>query len=254
MLHPPKAGVANAAAAAQRALKGMARPAGDFDSSRYFRAAGDLGFHNVGTAAMRALARDIYDEHREEWTIDDAMAFADRLIVDRFLETKSIAIEVVARYHRDFTPRLLPAWKRWLAENHSANWATTDAMCGALIGPLIVRYPGLDTRMRAWARDRNMWVRRASVVGLIRRVRKGESLDLVYEIARQLHADGQDLIQKAVGWTLREAGKADSARLERYLRAHGPAIPRTTLRYAIERFPETKRKVLLKETSNGRRS
>jgi len=92
MLHPPKAGVANAAAAAQRALKGMARPAGDFDSSRYFRAAGDLGFHNVGTTAMRALARDIYDEHRDEWTIDDAMAFADRLIVDRFLETKAIGI------------------------------------------------------------------------------------------------------------------------------------------------------------------
>jgi 3-methyladenine DNA glycosylase AlkD len=254
MLHPPKAGVEKAAAAARRALKAMARPAGDFDSSRYFRAAGDLGFHNVGTAAMRALAGDIYDEHRDEWTIDDAMMFADRLIVDRFLETKSIGIEVVARYRRDFTPRLLAAWKRWLAGNHSANWATTDAICGALIGPLIVRYPALDERMRAWARDRNMWVRRASVVGLIPRARKGESLDLVYEIARRLHADRHDLIQKAVGWTLREAGKSDPARLERYLRANGPAIPRTTLRYAIERFPESKRKRLLKETRDGRRS
>ena len=232
----------------------MARPAGDFDASRYFRAAGDLGFHNVGTAAMRALARRIHDEHRGTWTIDDAMAFADRLIVNRFLETKSVGIEVVARYRRDFTPRLLPAWKRWLAGNHSANWATTDAICGVLIGPLIVRYPELDERMRAWARDRNMWVRRASVVGLIPRARKGGSLDLVYEIARRLHADREDLIQKAVGWTLREAGKSDPARLERYLRANGPAIPRTTLRYAIERFPATKRQALLKETRDGRRS
>jgi 3-methyladenine DNA glycosylase AlkD len=93
-----------------------------------------------------------------------------------------------------------------------------------------------------------MWVRRASMVGLIPRARRGESLDLVYDIARRLHADGEDLIQKAVGWTLREAGKTDMARLERYLRATGTAIPRTTLRYAIERFPERKRRAILAAT------
>ena len=94
----------------------MARPAGDFDASRYFRGPGDLGFYNVGTAAMRALARSIHAQHRGRWSIDEAMAFADALIADRHLEAKSVGIEVVARYRRDFTPRLLPAWKRWLAE------------------------------------------------------------------------------------------------------------------------------------------
>jgi 3-methyladenine DNA glycosylase AlkD len=93
-----------------------------------------------------------------------------------------------------------------------------------------------------------MWVRRASIVGLIPRARRGESLDLVYGIAKRLHSDREDLIQKAVGWALREAGKTDPARLEHYLRTNGPAIPRTTLRYAIERFPETKRKALLTDT------
>src|SRR4029077_3582882 len=92
------------------------------------------------------------------------------------------------------------------------------------------------------------WVRRASIVGLIPRARRGESLDLVYVIARRLHADGEDLIQKAVGWALREAGKTALPRLERYLRANGAAIPRTTLRYAIERFPEGKRRALLAAT------
>jgi 3-methyladenine DNA glycosylase AlkD len=251
MLHSSEAGVARAVAGAKRALKAMARPAGNFDSSRYFRSAEDLGFYNVGTSAMRALARRIYDEHRKAWSVDEAMAFADRLIEDRHLEAKSVGIEVVARYRRDFTPRLLPSWKRWLAGNHSANWATTDAMCGLLIGPLILDHPGLGARMRVWARDRNMWVRRASIVGLIQTARKGRSLDLVYEIARTLHGDKEDLIQKAAGWALREAGKADSPRLEAYLRANGPSIPRTTLRYAIERFPEAKRRALLKETRHG---
>ena len=68
-----------------------------------------------------------------------------------------------------------------------------------------------------------------------------------------LHDDDEDLIQKAVGWMLREAGKADQPRLERYLRANGPSIPRTTLRYAIERFPDGKRRALLAATRAGTR-
>jgi len=197
---------------------------------------------------MRALARSIHEAHRDEWSIDEAMAFADVLIVDRYLEVKSVGIELVARYRRDFAPRLLAAWKRWLAGNHSANWATTDAVCGALIGPLLLRHPGLAGQMRAWSRDRNLWVRRASIVSLIPLARQGDALDLVYETALRLHADRADLIQKAVGWALREAGKADAARLERHLRAHGPSIPRTTVRYAIERFGDTKRRALLEAT------
>jgi 3-methyladenine DNA glycosylase AlkD len=241
-----------AAAAAVRALAKMRRPAGDFDARRYFRGAPDLRFYNVGTVAMRALARSIYVEHRRDWSVDDAMAFADVLIRHRVLEVKSVGIEVVARYRRDFAPRLLAQWKRWLRENHSANWATTDAICGQLIGPLIVQHPEVGARMRVWARDSNLWVRRASIVGLIPRARRGESLDLVYEIAQRLHPYSEDLIHKAVGWTLREAGKTDDARLARYLRTNGPSIPRTTVRYAIERFPAATRAALLKETRDGR--
>jgi 3-methyladenine DNA glycosylase AlkD len=240
-----------AAGAARQAIARMKRPAGDFDASRYFRGAGDLGFYNVGTDAVRALAREIHLAHAGEWSVEDAMSFADRLIADRYLEVKAVGIEVVARYRRDFTPRLLRTWKAWLAANHSANWATTDLMCGALIGPLLVEHPELAARMREWARSRNMWVRRASIVGLIPPARRGGSLDLLYEIASRLHADREDLIQKAVGWALREAGKADLPRLERYLRANGPAIPRTTLRYAIERFPPARRRALL-EVTRGR--
>ena len=240
MLHTAKA--------VTRELRRLSRDAGSFDASRYFRGAHDLGFYNCGTAAMRSLARSIYLEHRDDWTIQDAMTLADALVRDRFLEAKSVGIEVVARYNRSFTPSLLNRWKRWLAANHSANWATTDAMCGALIGPLLVRFPEKAEAMRAWSTHPNMWVRRASIVGLIPPARKGQALDLLYGIARQLHADDQDLIQKAVGWALREAGKSDARRLERYLRANGPSIPRTTLRYAIERFPPAKRSALLRDT------
>ena len=244
MFRPQKT-VAAAAAAAKRELKRLSRPAGDFDASRYFRGEHDLGVHNPGTTQMRALARTIHEAQRERWSMGDAMAFADLLMPDRYLEVKAIGIEVVARRRREFSPRLLGRWKRWLASNHSANWATTDTICGMLIGPLLVKHPALIPQMRAWSRHKNMWVRRASIVGLLKPMRVGHTIDLVYEIARQLHPDPNDLIHKAVGWALREAGKLDAPRLERYLRANLGRIPRTTFRYAIERFDTQKRGALL---------
>jgi 3-methyladenine DNA glycosylase AlkD len=245
MLHPTKAGI-------KRELARLARDAGEFDARRYFRANSSFAFYNVGTFAMRALARRIYAANRDRWSIDDTLRLADALMRDRYLEVKSIGIELVARYKRDFSPRLLPTWKRWLAQNHSANWATTDGICGCLIGPLLLRHPELAQDMRGWSRDRNMWVRRASIVGLIPLVRRGLALDVAYDIAKTLHADREDLIQKSVGWVLREVGKADASRLERYLRANGPIIPRTTVRYAIERFPDAKRRELLEVTRASR--
>jgi 3-methyladenine DNA glycosylase AlkD len=257
MLHPAKTRLVSplrAAAAARRQLAGMSRPAGTFDASRYFRSAASLGFLNVGTEPVRQMARSLAREHRDGWGLKGTLAFANALIADRYLEVKGVGIEALACYRREFTPDLLPVWKRWLADNHSANWATTDSICGSLIGPLLVAHPRLVRQMLVWSRDSNMWVRRASAVSLLPSVRRGLALDTAYEIARRLHHDPEDLLQKAVGWMLREAGKVDPMRLERYLRANGPAIPRTTVRYAIERFPPAKRRDLLTATRGGSRA
>jgi 3-methyladenine DNA glycosylase AlkD len=226
----------------------LARPVGAFDAGRYFRGDHRLRFYNAGAAPTRALARSIYAANRRRWSIEDAMRLADTLIADQYLETKAVGIELVARFRQSFTPALLPRWRRWLARNDAANWATTDAICGLLIGPLLVRRPALVPQMLRWARDPNLWVRRASTVSLIKPVATGDGLDVAYEVAAMLHGDRHDLIQKAVGWTLREAGKVDARRLERYLRANGPSIPRITVRYAVERFADVKRRALLRAT------
>jgi 3-methyladenine DNA glycosylase AlkD len=196
------------------------------------------------------MARTIVRDHAPAWRVEDACAFASVLVKDRHLEVKGLGIEVLGRYRREFTPALLRVWRRWLANNCSSNWATTDAMCGLLIGPLVAAHSHLAADLARWAGDRNMWVRRASIVGLIPVARRGVALDILYRTARKLHRDDEDLIQKAVGWALREAGKSDMNRLERYLLTNGPTIPRTTLRYAIERFPAPKRRQLLIATRN----
>ena len=248
MLHPAKTGVVSpvrVAAAARRRLLSLSRPSGSFDASRYFRGADDLRFLNVGTATVRQLGRAIAREHGDAWGVTGGLAFAAALVPDRYLEVKGVGIETLACFRREFTPELLRVWKGWLAKNYSANWATTDSICGSLIGPLLIAHPRLARVMLTWARDPNLWVRRASAVALIPSVRRGLTLDIAYNIARRLHADREDLLQKAVGWMLREAGKTDPARLETYLRANGPRMPRTTVRYAIERFPVAKRRELL---------
>lgn len=251
MLHSAKAGVISprrAAADARRALRKMARPVGAFDARRYFRGDRGLGFYNIGTKNVRALAKAIYHARRQQWSLADAIAFADALIKDRHLEVKGLGVELLARFRAAWTPRMLRVWKRWLADNRASNWATTDAISGYLIGRLIVAYPGLAPRVGTWARDRNLWVRRAAAVSLIPAVRTGVAMGVAYDVASALRADREDLIQKAAGWLLREAGKTDPPRLERYLRRYGASIPRTTVRYAIERIPETKRLAMLAAT------
>jgi len=103
-----------------------------------------------------------------------------------------------------------------------------------------------------WTGSDNMWVRRGAAVAFVPLVRKKKHLATAYRIATRLLGDSEDLMHKAVGWLLREAGKSDMARLEKYLLAKGPKIPRTTVRYAIERFPKEKRKRLLNATRGAK--
>jgi 3-methyladenine DNA glycosylase AlkD len=91
-------------------------------------------------------------------------------------------------------------------------------------------------------------LRRAALVTLVPLARRGRFLELTYELAREHFSDREDLIHKATGWLLREAGKTDMPRLKRFVLRHGPAIPRTALRYAIERFPSKERAGLLEAT------
>ena len=91
------------------------------------------------------------------------------------------------------------------------------------------------------ARSKNIWERRISILSTFAFIREGEYKD-TFKISEILLSDSHDLIHKAVGWFLREVGKKDQVAEERFLKKHIHQLPRTTLRYAIERFDEAKRK------------
>ena len=230
----------------REALKAWADPVKARGAERYFRET--VKCYGVAAPAVHALADELYGRAKAEWTVDDAVRLCDILFADAELEAKAVGALILGRFKKDFTPALFAKAKGWLAAGLLANWASVDVFCTDSLGAFLERYPAFVGKIKAWAFHGNRWVIRASLVSFIKPARKGEFLPAVYEISASVFPVDDDLIHKANGWLLREAGKADPARLERFLLAHGPAIPRTTLRYAIERFPEAKRKALLLKT------
>lgn len=249
-LHGPASAdpIAAVALRIRRDLEAEGRPAGDFDPARYFRPSVPLAFLNVRMPVVRAVARGVARAQRERWSFAQALACADLLMHDPCLEVKAAGIESLAIRRRELRPSSLRTFKRWLSRDLAANWATTDLLCGALITPLLLDRPDLVPEVAVWVTHRNLWVRRAAAVSLVRLAARGMALDAAYAVATALRPDAHDLIHKAAGWLLRECGRTDRPRLERYLRTVGAALPRTTLRYAIERFPKSRRAALLRAT------
>lgn len=124
------------------------------------------------------------------------------------------------------------------------NWDLVD--CSA---PYIVGRRGVGrAQLLRWAGSKHLWTRRIAIVSTWASIREGRFGDTLAVSARLL-GDPHDLIHKAVGWMLREVGKKDVAVLEGFLRRHHRKMPRTALRYAIERFPEARRKAWLAGTA-----
>jgi len=123
------------------------------------------------------------------------------------------------------------------------NWDLVDASAEHVIGPHEVG----RAQLLRWARSKHLWTRRIAIVSTFHAIRRGRFADTL-AVAAALLADEEDLLHKATGWMLREVGKRDVAALETFLRRHHRKMPRTMLRYAIERFPEPRRKAWLRGT------
>ncbi|MGD0784158.1 MAG: DNA alkylation repair protein, partial [Candidatus Aminicenantales bacterium] len=201
---------------------------------------------------MRALAAEFHGRIRDHWSLDDALALCGILLPRKAFEAKTSAILLLLKFKKEFTPALVPRLKRWLAADYCDNWACVDALCPEALSWLIDRHPELVEEITTWTAHPNRWLRRAAIVAFVPLARHGRFLEAAYDVAGRMFPVRDDLLEKANGWMLREAGKTDAARLEAFLLRHGPAVPRTTVRYAIERFSEAKRKTILLKTKGKR--
>jgi 3-methyladenine DNA glycosylase AlkD len=123
------------------------------------------------------------------------------------------------------------------------NWDLVDCSAEYIVGAYLLERD--RATLEQLARSTSLWERRIAIMATFHFIRRG-SFDATLRIAEMLLKDKEDLIHKAVGWMLREVGKRDLQRAEAFLLAHHRIMPRTMLRYAIERFPEEKRRMYMR--------
>ena len=128
------------------------------------------------------------------------------------------------------------------------NWDLVDCSTPYLVGEYLAEN-NLPVRKRVallakLASSKNIWERRIAILATFAFIKRGH-LDDTFALCELLMKDEHDLIHKACGWALREAGKKDEKALEKFLQKHTKEMPRTMLRYAVEKFPEEKRKKYL---------
>ena len=193
-------------------------------------------FIGVTVPALRATCRECRGASLTEIrvlldsSIHEERLLALLLLVDAFNRGNSAARQNMYELYRARTARI-------------NNWDLVDVSAPAIVGGWLQdrsRAP-----LRALAKSPFLWERRIAIVATAYFIRRGE-FDDTLAIARLLLRDSHDLIHKAAGWMLREVGKKDGAAARRFLDAHASDMPRTMLRYAIERFPPAEREAYLR--------
>ena len=122
------------------------------------------------------------------------------------------------------------------------NWNLVDSSAPHIVGAHLLRQD--RSVLYELAQSRSLWDRRIAVLATFAFIRADDFADTL-KLTEQLLADEHDLMHKACGWMLREVGKRNQPALEKFLRRHHPVMPRTMLRYAIERFTPARRKAYL---------
>ncbi len=214
------------------------------------------------TADLRAYGRTLHRALSGDPPV--LLDVADRLFGGRTLEEKALAVVMLepsvrpARTRPGTTPRGLPQrfvidvaeldrFDAWL--DRVASWADHDALAMVIIGPLLVAHPAQVRRVLSWAASRNRWRRRAAAVSLIPGIRQGRFVREATRVTRLLLTDDDDMVQKGLGWLLREWGKARPSEVMPLLLDIRSRAPRLVLRTACERLSHEVRRLILARTT-----
>jgi 3-methyladenine DNA glycosylase AlkD len=230
-------------AAIRAELQKLGNPARGVHSQRFFKTGpGQYGegdkFLGLTVPEMRVIVR----KYRE---LDDAAV--QEMLLSPWHEERLVALLLmVEAYDRGDDPRRAHIHRAYLANTARINnWDLVDASAGDIVGQHLEA--GDITLLERLARSESLWERRIAIVSTFHFIKLNEFRPTL-KIATLLLGDSQDLIHKATGWMLREVGKRDRTVLDRFLKKHYKRMPRTMLRYAIERHPERVRKQYLAGT------
>jgi 3-methyladenine DNA glycosylase AlkD len=228
-------------AAIQRELDSLADPRHAAVLQRFFKTGpGQYGegdrFRGLRVPVLRKIARKYRHlslaeiEQLLQSTFHEDRLLALLILIDHYYRRDDAGRDGIHRFYLDHT-----GWVN--------NWDLVDVSAPHLVGHYLMdRSKDPLTRLAA---SRVMWERRMAIIATFHFIKQGDYDDTL-RVARLLLGDPEDLIHKAVGWMLREVGKREVEAAEAFLQAHYRNMPRTMLRYAIERFPEARRQAYLR--------
>jgi 3-methyladenine DNA glycosylase AlkD len=184
------------------------------------------------TGEIRKLARRFTKVLKNDAWLKYLVEVADLLFVGDVLEEKVLAVFLLEKDVDAFGEREFRLFERWL--RRISSWADHDGLVHYLIGPMIVGNAKRQQHAIRWTKSRDRWHRRAAAVSFIRAARARQAFSQIQCVTEQLLADQDDMVQKSLGWLLREAAKANPKTTVTYLMKIRERAPRLVLRTACE--------------------
>jgi 3-methyladenine DNA glycosylase AlkD len=201
------------------------------------------------TAELRKVAkrfrRTILAEHGQPYLLQ----VADQLFAGEVQEEKNFAVMLLEGMTPQFGREEFKLFESWL--DRITSWADHDGLVHYLIGPMVAVNGVYLVRLPRWAKKQSTWHQRAAAVSLIHSTRQHKNFDHVRNMTEMLLASGDDMVQKGLGWLLREAAKANPGETVAYLMAIRDRMPRLVLRTACETLPQATRHRVLETAKSS---
>ncbi len=213
------------------------------DYQRAFKEEGR--FYGVTMPTVKKIAAKYFNEIKEK-NKEETFSLCEELLESDYCEEAYIAFEWAYALRKHYAAGDFAMFEGWV-KRYVNNWAKCDTLCNHSLGSFIEQFPQYIERLKAWTKSENRWLRRASAVTLILPARKGKFLDDILEICGSLLKDKDDLVQKGYGWLLKEASKTHQKQIFEYVMKNKKDMPRTALRYAIEKMPKDLRSTAMEK-------
>lgn len=201
---------------------------------RFFKE--EIKAYGVKSPTVQKIAKQIRKESgiKDKTTI---LNICDALWQSGMIEESFVACEWSNAIEKSYLPEDFATFERWI-KNYVSNWASCDTLCNHTVGEFVMMYPEFVSKLKEFAHSDNRWVKRAAAVTLIIPARKGLFLNDIFEIADTMLTDPDDMVQKGYGWMLKAASEAHQQEVFEYVMKNKAIMPRTSLRYAIEKMPK----------------
>jgi 3-methyladenine DNA glycosylase AlkD len=203
----------------------------------------EIQSHGWYTAALRKAAVLTRGRILREDSLAFLMKVADELFHGGILEEKVFAVFLLEKMTDQLGPKEFRVFESWLSR--ISTWADHDALVHYLLGPMLLSDPKRCQRVFVWAKNQSRWHRRAAAVSLIRGARAGLFEKEIIRISNLLLRDEDDMVQKGLGWLLREWTRDHPHRALPFLMKIRTTAPRLVLRTACEKLGPSDRKRVL---------